>query len=95
VEYLGPVLELARTGSPYLAGGGIALTLAGIFLREVRRHYAAELQTWSERYAELQDRHEKTEAKRDEYLAAWLKAERELSDVARTTRQTVQEVGGS
>ena len=94
MEYLGPVIELARTGSPYLAGASAAIALAGIFLREVRRHYAAELATWNERYAELLARYEKLEGKNDEHLKAWLKTERELSELSRTARQTVREVGG-
>ena len=94
MEFVGPALELARTGSPYLAGGTAVAMAAAVFLREVRRHYVAELAAWAERYRELHERFEKLEAKNDEHIKLWLASERELSAFMRRTRQVAEEVGG-
>lgn len=95
MEWIGPLLELAQTGSPYVAGGAIVALAASILIREIRRHYVAELATWNERYAELFARYEKLEAKNDEHLRAWLDSEREKAEIIRRGREVAREVGGS
>lgn len=77
-----------------MAGGAVVAMAAGVFLREVRRHYIAELAVWAERYTELHGRFEKLEAKNDEHVKLWLASERELSAFMRRTRQVAEEVGG-
>jgi hypothetical protein len=86
VEYFGPALELVRTGSPYVAGFSSAVCLAGIYLREVRRHFAAEALLRQERYDELLARHDLLAAKCDTVTEKWLKAEQEKAELIRAPR---------
>jgi hypothetical protein len=94
VESFGPALELVRTGSPYVAGFSSAVCLAGIYLREVRRHYAAEALTRHERYDELKARHDLLVAKCDAVTEKWLKAEQEKAELIRGPR-AVRKAGDS
>lgn len=95
MEFFGPALELVRTGSPYAAGFSSAILLAGIYFREVRRHHAAEITTWSERFAELQERCSRLEAKDEEHTKLWLAEARAHAETIRRGEQLVREVGGS
>lgn len=95
MEFFGPALELVRTGSPYVAGFSSAVALAGIYFREVRRHHASEIATWSARYDELQERCSKLELKDEEHTKLWLAAEREKAELIRAGREVAREVGGS
>jgi hypothetical protein len=83
VEYFGPALELVRTGSPYVAGFSSAVCLAGIYLREVRRHFAAEALTRQERYDELKARHDLLLVKCDAVTEKWLTSEQEKAALLR------------
>jgi hypothetical protein len=94
VEYLGPALELIRTGSPYVAGFSSAVCLAGIYLREVRRHFAAEALLRQERYDELKERHDLLLVKCDAVTEKWLKSEQEKAELIRGPR-AVRKAGDS
>lgn len=95
MDWIGPAFEVVRTGSPYVAGFSSAVLLAGIYLREVRRHYAAELTAWSERYDELQARCSRSEAKTDEATRLWLDEARAHAETIRRGYEVAREVGGS
>jgi hypothetical protein len=95
VEYFGPALELVRTGSPYVAGFSSAVLLAGIYLRELRRHYAAEAFTRQERYDELKTRHDLLAAKCDTVTEKWLRAEQEKAELIRGPRASSRKAGDS
>ena len=95
MEFFSPAIELIRTGSPYAAGFSSALVLAGIYLRELRRHYLALIAVWSARYDELQERCSKLELKDEEHTKLWLASEREKAQIIRDGREIAREVGGS
>lgn len=67
--------------------------LAGVLIREIRRHHAAEIAQWSERYAELRERLDKLQSRDDEHLTSWLEAERRYSELVRVSRQVAKGAG--
>lgn len=69
------------------------MLLANVYLREIRRHHAAEIAQWNERYTELKDRFTSLQSRDDEHLKAWLEAERRYSELVRVSRETVKEAG--
>lgn len=93
MEWLGPALETIRTGSPFVGGGMFVAFLAGVLIREIRRHHAAEIAQWSERYTELHERLDTLQARDDEHLKAWLESERRYSELVRVSRQVATEAG--
>lgn len=93
VEFFGPAIELVKTGSPYISGGMVVALLAGVYIRELRRHYAAEALTRQERYDELKARYDKLEGKCEATTASWLATERELATVIRDSRSAARKAG--
>ena len=93
VDWIGPALETVRDGSPFVAGGMFVAFLAGILIREIRRHHAAEVALWSDRYTELRERCTTLQARDDEHLKAWLEAERRYSELVRVSRAVASEAG--
>jgi hypothetical protein len=94
VEFFGPALELIKTGSPFVSGGMAIAILASVYVRELRRHYAAEALTRQERYDELRARHDLLAAKCDTVTEKWLKAEQEKAELIRGPR-AVRKAGDS
>lgn len=93
MEWLSPALELVKTGSPYMAGGMVVAILAGVYIRELRRHYAAEALIRQQRYDELLARHERYENKCDDLQQRWLATEKELATVIRDSRTAARKAG--
>ena len=94
MEYFGPVLELVRTGSPFVSGFTGGWIVAGFLIREMRRHYAIEAQLRQDRYDELKARHDLLSVKCDAVTEKWLKSEQEKAELIRGPR-AVRKAGDS
>jgi hypothetical protein len=94
-EFLAPALELVKTGSPFVSGGMAVALLAGVYIRDLRRHYAAEALTRQERYQELKERHDLLAVKCDTVTDRWLKSEQEKAEIIRVLPVSSRKAGDS
>ena len=95
MEWIGPAVELVKTGSPYLAGMMLAATGAGFLMREMRRHHAVEAQLWKDRYDELKADRDRLATKCDTVTDRWLATEREFSAFIRDVQTAARKAGAA